>query len=49
MRFKVPVEDCSFVEKAIEAIMKTQGYTGDDSMTNAGHALVHVCRERFQE
>lgn len=44
MRFKVPVEDSEFVQKIIDATMKSQGFTVDDSMTNAGHALVHVLR-----
>lgn len=45
MRFKVPVEDAEKVAKRIEAIMKEQKYTEDDSLTNAGLALVHLCQE----
>lgn len=44
MRFKVPVEDSDFVQRMIEQTMKTQGFTDDDSMTNAGHALVHLLK-----
>lgn len=44
MRFKVPVEDSKFVENMIEAVMKSQGFTDDDSMMNAGNALVHLLR-----
>ena len=44
MRFKVPVEDSKFIEKMIEAAMKSQGFTDDDSMMNAGNALVHIMR-----
>jgi ParB family chromosome partitioning protein len=44
MRFKVPVEDAEMVQKKIEAVMKQQGFTGDDSMTNAGNALVHIMK-----
>lgn len=44
MRFKVPMEDADFVQKLIESTMKSQGFTGDDSMTNAGHALIHLLK-----
>lgn len=40
MRFKVPVGDAAFVQKRIEQVMKSQGFSDDDSMMNAGHALV---------
>lgn len=43
MRFKVPYEDAPIVQAVIESIMKRQGYTSEDSLTNAGHALVHIC------
>jgi len=42
MRFKVPVEDADFIQRSIESTMKTQGFMDDDSMTNAGNALVHL-------
>lgn len=45
MRFKVPVEDSDFVQRLIEATMKSQHYTDDDSMSNAGNALVHLLKE----
>lgn len=44
MRFKIPLEDADFVQRLIETTMKHQGYTDDDSMTNAGNALVHLLR-----
>jgi hypothetical protein len=44
MRFKVPVEDSKFIENLIEATMKKQGYTDDDSMMNAGNAIVHLLK-----
>lgn len=44
MRFKVPLEDSEFVQQTIETIMRSQGFTGDDSMTNAGDALVYALR-----
>lgn len=47
MRFKVPIEDAQKVEQAIEAIMKVQGFTQEDSLANAGNALVHLCKESF--
>ena len=40
MRFKIPVEDVQFIQKRIEHVMKTQGFSNDDSMMNAGNALV---------
>ena len=45
MRFKVPYEDAPIVQAVIESIMKAQGYSGEDSLSNAGHALVHVCNK----
>jgi ParB family chromosome partitioning protein len=45
MRFKVPVEDAAMVQKKIETVMKAQGFSGDDSMTNAGNALVHILKD----
>lgn len=48
MRFKVPVEDSEWLQKQIEHVMKTQGFTEDDSMTNAGNALVHILKEKSQ-
>lgn len=45
MRFKVPVADVDAVKDRIEQIMKAQKLTEDDSLTNAGLALVHLCQE----
>lgn len=45
MRFKVPMEDSKFVQELIDSTMKRQGYTDDDSMSNAGNALVHLLKE----
>lgn len=44
MRFKVPVDDAEFVSKLIEQTMKTQRFTEEDSLTNAGNALVHLLK-----
>lgn len=44
MRFKVPLGDADDVREVIEQIMKEQGFTGDDSLTNAGDALVWMVR-----
>lgn len=44
MRFKVPIEDAEFLTRQIEATMKAQNFTGDESMINAGNALVHLLR-----
>ncbi|WP_251569604.1 ParB/RepB/Spo0J family partition protein [Parasutterella muris] len=43
MRFKVPIEDSGKIQKIIERIMKEQGFTESDSLTNAGDALVYLC------
>ena len=43
MRFKVPVADAEFVQNVINGICKLQGFTGSDSLTNAGDALVFLC------
>lgn len=43
MRFKVPVGDVAAVTELFERVMKTQRFTEEDSLTNAGNALVHVC------
>jgi len=44
MRFKIPVEDAEFIQKVIDSVMKSQGFTEEDSMANAGNALVHIFR-----
>lgn len=46
MRFKVAIEDVELVSRLIESVMRTQKYTEDDSLTNAGHALVHLCNQQ---
>jgi ParB-like chromosome segregation protein Spo0J len=45
MRFKVPVADAAMVTDKMNTIMKQQGFTNDDSLTNAGFALVHLCSQ----
>lgn len=42
MRFKVPVDDVGKLTARIERTMKEQGFTDEDSLSNAGHALVHL-------
>ena len=42
MRFKVPIGDAPAIEKLIEATMKSQGFNGGDSLSNAGDALVYL-------
>lgn len=44
MRFKVPVDDVATVTEIIERVMKVQGFTTSDSLTNAGDALVHILK-----
>ena len=49
MRFKVPIEDAATIDDVIKQIMATKGFTGSDSQTNAGDALIYLCRERNDE
>lgn len=42
MRFKVPVDDVAKITDMIERTMKEQRYTDEDSLSNAGNALVHL-------
>lgn len=42
MRFKVPVEDVAWIQTLFEKTIRTQGFTGEDSLTNAGNAFVHL-------
>lgn len=44
LRFKVPVEDVGWVSTLIEKAKKQGGYTQEDSLSNAGNALVHMLR-----
>jgi ParB family chromosome partitioning protein len=43
MRFKVPTGDVAAVTGLIERVMKTQRFKDEDSLSNAGNALVHLC------
>ena len=42
VRFKIPVDDVSVVTDLIERTMKEQRFTDEDSLSNAGNALVHL-------
>lgn len=44
MRFKVPVEDVAWITSAIDRSSREQGFTQEDSMTNAGNAFVHLMK-----
>lgn len=41
IRFKVPIEDAARISETITRIKHTEGYDGEDELTNAGDALVH--------
>lgn len=45
MRFKVPMGDVAAVTEAIERVMKQQRFTEEDSLSNAGNALVHIFKQ----
>jgi ParB-like chromosome segregation protein Spo0J len=42
MRFKVPVDDQSWIAEIIDRTMKENGFTGGDSLSNAGDAFVQL-------
>lgn len=42
MRFKIPMGDVAKVQQMIELTMKNQNLTSEDSLSNAGAALVHL-------
>lgn len=46
MRFKVPVDDVGTITDLIEKTMKEQRFTDEDSLSNAGNALVHLLQEK---
>jgi hypothetical protein len=42
LRFKVPVGDSAGITEKVELTMKRQRFSDEDSLTNAGNALVHI-------
>lgn len=42
MRFKVPIEDIAWITALIETTMRKENFTSEDSLTNAGNAVVHL-------
>lgn len=42
MRFKVPLDDVGQISDLIEKTMKEQRFVDEDSLSNAGNALVHL-------
>lgn len=44
MRFKIPIEDSDFVTRLIETTMRSQGFTEEDALSNAGNALIHLLK-----
>lgn len=45
LRFKVPVGDSATITEKVEKVMKRQRFSDEDSLTNAGNALVHIFNE----
>jgi ParB-like chromosome segregation protein Spo0J len=45
MRFRIPVEDCVWIQHLVEHTMKFQKLTESDSLTNAGDALVRLLKK----
>lgn len=48
MRFKVQVEDVAWITQLIEHTMKSEGFKGEDQLSNAGNALVFIL-QRYRE
>jgi ParB family transcriptional regulator, chromosome partitioning protein len=44
MRFSVPIGDADWITKMVESVMRTNGFTTEDSLQNAGNALVQICK-----
>lgn len=42
MRFNIPIDDFENVRTRIEDVIRTNNFTADDSLTNAGNALVYI-------
>lgn len=49
MRFKVPVDDQGWIADLVEKTMKQQKFTEEDSLTNAGDALVYLLKKAAGE
>jgi len=45
LRFKIPIEDTAWITAHLTKVMRDQNYSSDDSMTNAGNALVHILNQ----
>jgi ParB family transcriptional regulator, chromosome partitioning protein len=45
MRFKVPIDDAAKLQGLVESVMKKQGFTKEDSLSNAGNALVWLMQK----
>jgi len=45
MRFKVQIDDAERLSDLIEKTIKINGLNSSDALTNAGDALVHICKE----
>jgi hypothetical protein len=46
MRFKVPIDDVESIQVLIEGVMKAQKFTEEDSLANAGNALVWLLTKK---
>lgn len=42
MRFRVPVVDAARISNLVTQTMKSEGFTAEDDLTNAGDALAHL-------
>lgn len=45
LRFKVPIEDVAWVSEMVDKEMKAEGFKDEDSLSNAGHALISLLRK----
>lgn len=46
MRFKIPLDDVGTITDMIERTMKEQRFSDEDSLSNAGNALVHILTKK---
>jgi hypothetical protein len=49
MRFKVALSDAERIEELVQAVIKAQGFTMADELTNAGDALVWITQNQKED
>lgn len=49
VRFKLPVEDAHRVTELVEQVIREQNFSENDSLINAGDALIHIVTKMVKE